>query len=100
MTAGDRVQRRPSSRLDVGGLLAAAEAASPVEAVDAVAAALTEMVAAEDVSFLIADFSGDALIRLGTSTNGTATRQSGRETAERVPLAGTPQGRALADQAV
>ena len=79
--------------LDVGALLAAAEAASPVEAIGAVAGALGHMMAAEHVSFLIADFSGDALIRLGQSDMGS-------ETAERVALAGTPHGRALRDQTV
>jgi hypothetical protein len=90
----------PSPRLDVGALLAAAEAAAPVDAIDAVANGLADMVAAERVSFLIADFSGDALIRLGVSADGPTTRRRGRETAERVPLAETAQGRALAEQSV
>jgi serine phosphatase RsbU (regulator of sigma subunit) len=88
------------SRLSLGRLLAAAEAAAPVEAVDAVAKALSEMVDAEEVSFLIADFSGDSLIRLGHSDRGSATRRQGRETGERVSLAGTAQGRVLASQSV
>ena len=89
-----------ASRLDVGALLAAAEAASPVDAIEAVASALQDMIAAECVSFLIADFSGDALIRLGTSAGGGMGRRAGNETAERVALAGTPHGRALRSQAV
>jgi serine phosphatase RsbU (regulator of sigma subunit) len=89
-----------SSRLDVGALLTAAENAAPVEAIDAVADALSGMVGAEHVSFLIADFSGDALIRLGHSADGPSTRRAGRETAARVPLSGTAQGRALARQSV
>jgi len=52
------------------------------------------------VSFLIADFSGQALIRLGHAGSGAASRTQGRETAERVPLTGTPHGRALASQTV
>jgi serine phosphatase RsbU (regulator of sigma subunit) len=84
----------------VGALLAAAEAAAPVEAIDAVADALREMIAAEHVSFLIADFSGDALIRLGHSFAGPAGRRVASETAERVPLAHTAHGRALAGQSV
>jgi serine phosphatase RsbU (regulator of sigma subunit) len=87
-------------RFDLGGLLTAAEAAAPVEAIDAVAHTLQHMVPAESVSFLIADFSGDALIRLGNSKDGTATRRHGTETAQRVSLAGTPHGRALAGQRV
>ena len=90
-----------SFRLDVGKLLAAAEAASPVNAIDAVADALQDMIDAEQVSFLIADFSGDSLIRLGHSANAErVTRRAGRETAERVPLADTPHGRALRGQDV
>ena len=70
MSARDDADRSPISRFDLGRLLDAAEAAAPVEAVDAVAAALNEMVAAERVSFLIADFSGDSLIRLGSFASG------------------------------
>ena len=80
VSARENAAPGPSSRLDVGALLAAAEAAAPVEAVDAVADALREMVAAEDVSFLIADFSGDALIRLGHSSAGPSARRAGPET--------------------
>ena len=87
------------SRLDIGALLAAVEAAAPVDAADAAGAALANLVGAEDVSFMIADYSGDALIRMGHSRRGEATRRQGHETADRVPLAGTPQGRALAAQA-
>lgn len=66
-----------AARLDLGGLLAAAEATAPVEAIDAVARTLQDMVAAESVSFLIADFSGQALVRLGQSHDGAATRRRG-----------------------
>ena len=45
-----------SARIDLGRLLDAAEAAAPVDAVDAVAAELQDMVGADSVSFLIADF--------------------------------------------
>src|SRR4051794_27257222 len=85
---------------DLRRLLEAAEAAAPVDAVDAVARTLKDMVAAEHVSFLIADFSGDALIRLGHLPQGSAPSRTGRETTERVPLAETAQGRALAAQKV
>jgi hypothetical protein len=64
------------------------------------AAALAEAIGAREVSFLIADFSGRALIRLGHSGGKGALRLQGKETAERVPLVGTPHGRALAAQAV
>lgn len=71
-----------------------------MDAIDAVADRLRETVDAEEVSFLIADFSGDALIRLGRSRSGPATRRSGSETATRVPLAGSAHGRAVVEQAV
>src|SRR5216110_3794904 len=57
-------------------------------------------IGAREVSFLIADFSGQSLIRLGHSGGKGALRLQGKETAERVPLVGTPHGRALAAQAV
>jgi len=88
------------SRLDVGALLAAAETAAPVDAIDVVAAELQRMVGAEHVSFLIADYSGDALIRLGHAGASAATRRAGAETAEPVALTDTPHGRALRDQSV
>jgi serine phosphatase RsbU (regulator of sigma subunit) len=88
------------SPLNLNSLLAAVEAAPPVAAVDVLAAALAEAFDAREVSFLIADFSGRSLIRLGHSGGEGALRLTGKETAERVPLAGTPQGRALAAQTV
>jgi serine phosphatase RsbU (regulator of sigma subunit) len=88
------------SPLSLNALLAAVEAAPPVAAVDVLAGALAEAIGAREVSFLIADFSGRSLIRLGHSDGEGTQRLQGRETAERVPLVGTPQGRALAAQAV
>ena len=88
------------SPLNLNALLAAVEAAPPVAAVDVLADALAEAIGAREVSFLIADFSGRSLIRLGHSGGGPVLRLQGKETAERVPLVGTPHGRALAVQAV
>src|SRR5256886_1989655 len=88
------------SPLNLNALLAAVEAAPPVAAVDVLAAALAEAMGAGEVSFLIADFSGRSLIRLGHSGGEGPLRLQGKETAERVPLVGTPHGRALAAQAV
>jgi len=82
-------------RLDLRSLLARAEAAAPVGAVDAMAAAMAEALDARDVSFLIADFSGRSLNRLGH----TAELRS-EETAESVPLLGSPYGEALASQRI
>jgi serine phosphatase RsbU (regulator of sigma subunit) len=84
--------------LNLNSLLAAVEAAPPVAAADVLAGALAEAIDAREVSFLIADFSGQSLIRLGHA--GGKGRLQGKETAERVPLVGTPHGRALAGQAV
>ena len=92
-------ESRPS-RLNLNSLLAAVEAAPPVAAVDVLADALAEAIGAREVSFLIADFSGRSLIRLGHSGGKGALRLQGKETAERVPLDGTPHGQALAGQAV
>ena len=88
------------SPLNLNALLAAVEAAPPVAAVDVLATALAEAVGAREVSFLIADFSGRSLIRLGHSGGTGMLRLQGQETAERVPLFGTPHGRALSAQAV
>src|SRR3954447_6387415 len=86
------------ARLDLGGLLAAVENASPVAAADVLAERLTDALGASEVSFLVADFSGQALVRLGHAGSAAASRTQGHETAERVPLAGSPHGRALAGQ--
>ena len=84
--------------LNLNSLLAAVEAAPPIAAADVLAGALAEAIDAREVSFLIADFSGQSLIRLGHA--GGKGRLQGKETAERVPLVGTPHGRALAAQVV
>src|SRR4051794_4307927 len=91
---------RDAARLDFGDLIAAVENAPPVAAVDVLGARMTDALGARAVSFLIADFSGQALIRLGHVANEVAGRTQGRETAERVSLTGSPQGRAIATQTV
>jgi serine phosphatase RsbU (regulator of sigma subunit) len=96
---GDVGENRHSP-LNLNSLRAAVEAAPPVAAVDVLAGALAEAIGAREVSFLIADFSGRSLIRLGHSGGKGELRLQGEETAERVPLVGTPHGRALAAQAV
>ncbi len=83
----------------MGQLLAAVEDAPPVAATDVVGGLLAEVVGASEVAFLIADLSGRSLIRLGHAGR-AATRTQGRETADRVPLAGTSHGRVLSSQAV
>jgi len=71
-----------------------------VAAADVIGARLTDALGAREVSFLIADFSGKALIRLGHTRDMAYARTQGPETAETVPLTGTPHGRALTAQTV
>src|SRR5215217_7683493 len=85
---------RRSARLDLAELLASVENAAPVAAADVLGERLADALGASGVSFLIADFSGRALIRLDHAGSEAASRSQGRETAERVPLAGTPHRRA------
>jgi serine phosphatase RsbU (regulator of sigma subunit) len=92
------VPRDRDAKLNLSGLLAAVENASPVAAADVVGERLADALGASHISFLVADFSGQALVRLGHAGSEAAGRTQARETAERVPLAGTPHGRALASQ--
>jgi serine phosphatase RsbU (regulator of sigma subunit) len=94
------MQEYRSVRLDVTKLLSAVEDAPPFSAADVLGDRLARELDAREVSFLIADFSGHALIRLGHSGDSAATRTQGDETAVRVPLIGSAPGRALASQAV
>jgi serine phosphatase RsbU (regulator of sigma subunit) len=89
-----------SARLDVTKLLSAVEDAPPFSAADVLGERLASELDAREVSFLIADFSGHALIRLGHSGDTAATRTQGDETAVRLPLIDSSPGRALASQAV
>jgi serine phosphatase RsbU (regulator of sigma subunit) len=85
-------------RLELRSLFTRAEAAAPVGVVDAMAAALLEMLDAREVSFLIADFSGRSLNRLGHTAASDEIGSRSAETSERVALEGTPYGAALARQ--
>ncbi|MGY1821112.1 PP2C family protein-serine/threonine phosphatase [Geodermatophilus sp. SYSU D00079] len=77
------------SPIDVGALLQRVEDAAPIEAVEAVAAALAEQVGARAVSFLIADFSGRAVVRLSSSGPAAGARSHAAEQPQTVPLAGS-----------
>ena len=82
-------------------LLASVEAAPPIDSAEVVAAALTEALGARDVSFLIADYSGRTLVRLSHVRRARFDDEDmSRERGHSVALAGTPHGRALAEQEV
>ncbi|MFD3823315.1 PP2C family protein-serine/threonine phosphatase [Streptomyces sp. NPDC058625] len=53
--------------MTLAGALAAAEAAAPVESLDVVAGMLRERLGAVSVSFLITDFTGGSVVRLGAA---------------------------------
>ena len=84
--------------IDVGALLERVEAAAPIDAVEAVADALGEMVGASSVTLLIADFSGRAVVRLTSAALVSGARGRGIEQAETLPLAGTVYDRVLRSQ--
>ncbi|MFE9813415.1 PP2C family protein-serine/threonine phosphatase [Streptomyces sp. NPDC005548] len=65
-------------------MLEAAEAAPPVESLDVVARILRDRLGAVAVSFLIADFTGSSVVRLGAA--GSVETD---ERARRIPLAGS-----------
>jgi hypothetical protein len=81
-------------------LLGAVENAPPVAAADVVGERLAVAFGATAVSFLIADYSSQALIRLGHDGDGAATRTHGHETAQRVRPPDGAHGRVLASQNV
>jgi serine phosphatase RsbU (regulator of sigma subunit) len=86
--------------IDVGALLERVEAAAPIDAVEAVATALGEMVRARRVALLIADFSGRAVVRLTSTDRVEGARSHGVEQAETLPLTGTRYERVLRTQQV
>jgi serine phosphatase RsbU (regulator of sigma subunit) len=86
------------SRSDLRALLEKVESASPVQAVEVVADELAAMFGARAVSFLIADFSGRAVFRMGRAkATAAGTRFPG---AEQVQLPGTVYEHVLATQHV
>jgi serine phosphatase RsbU (regulator of sigma subunit) len=91
----------PSVEMALSGMLAAAEDATPVNAVEAVTRELGAALHASSVSFLIADLSGRALVRLAHVPFGPADgRRDGGEVATVLPFDGGPQEEALRTQAV
>src|SRR5690349_14812309 len=70
--------------MTLSGVLQAAEAAPPVESLDVVARILKERLGAVSVSFLITDFNGNSVVRLGAAGD----IETG-EPARRIALRGT-----------
>jgi serine phosphatase RsbU (regulator of sigma subunit) len=87
-------------RIDVRALLEGVDASPPVGAVDVIAAELAKAFGATGVRLLIADYTGDALVRLAAAGTAQGAREQGGESAERVPLADTAHGRVLRRQRV
>lgn len=93
-----------------GSVIAAAEAASPVEAVEAVTRELGRALEASEVSFLIADLSGRALVRLARvplrpeagsrPPRAQGERRDAEESATVVPFDGGPEEEAIRVQRV
>ncbi len=77
-------------------VLRGAEAGSPVEAIATVTREVGELFSATDVSFLIADLSGRALVRLGhDGPLDPEERRDQRESAVVVPFDGGPEEQAV-----
>jgi serine phosphatase RsbU (regulator of sigma subunit) len=92
------VLERRNSPSDLRALLEEVESASPVQAVEVVADALAAAFGARAASFLIADFSGRAVFRMGRAAAGAPrTRFPG---AEQVHLPGTVYEQVLTTQRV
>ena len=92
-------QQRP--RTDLRALLESVEAAPPSAAIEVVTHELAVMVGARAVSFLIADFSGRAVVRFGRAEPGVDTADSrGVRSRETVQLADTVYERVLRTQQV
>jgi serine phosphatase RsbU (regulator of sigma subunit) len=86
--------------IDVGALLEKVEAAAPIEAVEAVGTALCDMVDAQSVTFLIADFSGHAVVRLTSAGRVDGARSHGVDQAKTLQLEGTVYERVLRTQQI
>jgi serine phosphatase RsbU (regulator of sigma subunit) len=84
--------------VDLQSLLAAVEESSPVDAVDALSAELAQAVDARHVAVLIANFSGNAVVRMSHVSRSRPEHAGRNERAESVPLPGTVHERVLLTQ--
>jgi len=93
---------RVDVRTDLRALLDATEAAPPVDSVEVLAKELARMVGADDVSFLIADFTGDTLIRFLSESNGNPSivGDDDDDNLDTVVLSGSLYEQALRSQSV
>ncbi|MGI8808943.1 MAG: SpoIIE family protein phosphatase, partial [Acidimicrobiales bacterium] len=84
----------------VAPVLDLVEAVAPVDAVEVVVSDLAATLGAEQVSFLIADLSGDTLVRFVRPTSGRRRDPAASEGLETMVMAGTPYKAALVSQQV
>jgi serine phosphatase RsbU (regulator of sigma subunit) len=87
-----------TQHFDLRRLLAAVEAAPPIDVVDVLAAELAAIVDATQVSLLIANFSGTAVNRLSHVTAQDTIRDGRNERVETLPLEGSAYQRVLFTQ--
>ncbi|MEV7629546.1 PP2C family protein-serine/threonine phosphatase [Actinoplanes sp. NPDC089786] len=92
----------PTSGADLNDVLLAVEKAAPVDAVEAVTRTIGTNLNALWVSFLVADMSGRALVRLVHTTAGRVpdARRQDQDVALVMPFDGGPQEQALRTQQV
>jgi serine phosphatase RsbU (regulator of sigma subunit) len=84
---------------ELSEVLEAVEAASPVDAVEAVTGKLAATLGVDRVAFLIADLGGRALVRLGHGEPvGLGARRLGGESADTLPLSDSVVGQVLSRQ--
>lgn len=96
------VTESPTSGADLNDVLLAVEKAAPVDAVEAVTRTIGTNLNALWVSFLVADMSGRALVRLVHTTAGRVpdARRQDQDVALVMPFDGGPQEQALRTQQV
>ena len=89
---------RDHQRVDLRRLLATVEEAPPIDAVDVLAVELAKMVDASHVSLLIANFSGDAVVRLSHVSGAEVWRDGHNERVESLSLTDSIYQRILHSQ--
>lgn len=93
----------PVERVALAGIepvLGLVNAAAPVEAVEVVAREFAALLGAEQVSFLIADLAGNALVRFVRPSHPGQREPGAPERLETLAMAGTPHQQALVSQQV